>query len=118
MEEQFERDLENPETWDFENPEVKEPTKAPRVVFSVAFRREDFITVSEYAERMGKKTSEFIREAALEKATGRSPQIWIHYFNGTHPVWGGSYLPGITRVLATNIKNIKQPADEGVTTSA
>lgn len=34
---------------------------------SVAFSRDDFIAVAEYAERHGMKTSEFIRRATLER---------------------------------------------------
>ncbi|MBI2303672.1 MAG: hypothetical protein HYU86_02865 [Chloroflexi bacterium] len=78
MSKERERELEKAETWDFEQPEVREPVKAPRVVVSVAFRREDFAQVSEYAERVGKRISQFIREVAIEKATGRDVGISVH----------------------------------------
>ncbi|MDP2952738.1 MAG: hypothetical protein Q8O76_05435, partial [Chloroflexota bacterium] len=101
MNEKLERELENSQNWDYERPEVKEPVKLPRVVVSVAFRRDDFAQVSEYAERLGKKVSEFIREAAIEKVTGqdRGEEAYI---------WGGGTLwirqmPPSTRALASQI---------------
>lgn len=67
-------DLENAENWDFEKAEKREPAKRARVVVSVPFSREDFERVATKAEELGKRTSEFIREAALDKATGSSSE--------------------------------------------
>jgi hypothetical protein len=64
-------ELEKPESWDYERPQTKKPVKASRVVVSVPFRGDDFWSVSECAERAGKKTSVFIREAAIDKAKGQ-----------------------------------------------
>jgi len=61
-------DLLNPEAWDIESAEVLPATPKPRAVVSVAFSREDFNVVTNAAESLGVKTSEFIREAALDKA--------------------------------------------------
>ena len=63
-----ERDLENPEHWDYERGEKRPGVKGARAVVSVAFGREDFDRVVACAEHLGKKTSEFIREAAVDKA--------------------------------------------------
>lgn len=71
-------------SWDYEHAETREPVKSPRVVVSVAFRWDDFQRVAQYAERAGKKTSEFIREAAIDRATGR----------GTESVWQLTSSPG------------------------
>ncbi len=98
MEKKPENDLENPESWDYDNLQTKEPVKSPRVVVSVAFPREDFITVSQCAERLGKKTSEFIREAALEKAKNRGLEIMVYDFGSTGSLWFERNLPSSTRV--------------------
>jgi hypothetical protein len=60
-------ELENEDHWNFDTAEVRRGVVRSRAVVSVAFAREDFQRVSEYAELQGKRTSEFIREAALEK---------------------------------------------------
>jgi hypothetical protein len=98
MKKKPENDLENPENWDFDKLETREPVKSPRVVVSVAFPHEGFITVSQYAERLGKKTSEFIREAALEKAKNRGLEIIVCDFGSTGPLWFERNLPSSTRV--------------------
>ena len=59
--------LEDPEQWDWEHAEVHLPVKSPRVVLSVAFPSQHFEIVARCAEQMGKKLSEFVREAALER---------------------------------------------------
>ncbi len=110
MKKKLEQELENPENWDFEHAETKEPFKAPRVVVSVAFRNKDFATVSNYAERMGKKVSEFIREAALNTATGKSSTIVIRASGSTGTIWCGNNLPSSTKVQTFEIKReIKEP---------
>jgi len=98
MERKLENDLENQETWDYNNLEIKEPVKSPRVVMSVAFPHEDFLIVSKYAESLGKKTSEFIREAALEKSKSRGLEITISDFGSSGSLWFGRNLPSSTRV--------------------
>ncbi len=62
-----ERELQDESNWDFEQAETRPPTRSNRVVVSVAFARQDFEEVAEYAESVNMKTSEFIRTAALEK---------------------------------------------------
>jgi hypothetical protein len=93
-----EDELEKIENWDFDNPELREPVKAPRVVVSVAFSHENFKKVSQYAEQLGKKTSEFIREASLEKATSRGIEIMISDFGSTGSLWFEKNLPSSTLV--------------------
>lgn len=53
--------------WDLDAAEARRGVAKPRAVVSVAFARDDFDRVSECAEQQGKKTSEFIREAAMDK---------------------------------------------------
>jgi hypothetical protein len=59
-----EQELQSAETWE-EQGETRPPVKSPRAIVSVAFGRDDFERVAEYARRHGLKTSEFIRQAAL-----------------------------------------------------
>jgi hypothetical protein len=69
-------ELERLDTWDTDNVEVRQPQKPSRVVFSVAFKRDDFDLILKYAEFCGMKTSEFIREAAIEKALGQGELLF------------------------------------------
>ncbi len=59
--------LESPEQWDLEHAELHPPVKNARVILSVAFPSQHFQIVARCAEQMGKKLSEFVREAALER---------------------------------------------------
>ena len=86
----MEKQLEDEQSWDFDAAVVGVPPKLSRVVCSVAFQRREFDLVAAYAERVGKKTSQFIREAAMEKAaggpgpaasmyaSGSAGTIWVH----------------------------------------
>jgi len=115
MNKKSEHDLENPESWDFDHLEVREPVKSPRVVVSVAFPRESYNTVSQYAELLGKKTSEFIREAALQKAKTRGLEMTVHDYGSTGSLWFEKNLPSNTR-LYTQVK--EQEMHETVVTSS
>lgn len=76
MNEEEVRALENPEYWAFERAERRAGRKKDaRAVVSVAFPSGEFEQVARAAERAGQKTSQFIREAALEKAGLREVAI-------------------------------------------
>ena len=66
MPEDKELDLQDESTWDYDNAEVRPASQSNRVVVSVAFARQDFQRVVEYAESVNMRTSEFIRTAALD----------------------------------------------------
>jgi hypothetical protein len=108
------RKLEQAETWDFEQPVAHAPVKASRVVVSVAFRREDFDQVSAYAEQAGKKVSEFIREAAIEKAIGQRTSTLAHGSGSVGTTWWADRTP-VTRVVAYGL-SVKSRTDESATT--
>ena len=57
------KDLEKPQSWDFNSVDVHQPVKNPRAVVSVAFSRGDYEIVARGAESSGQRVSEFIREA-------------------------------------------------------
>jgi hypothetical protein len=107
-------ELEMAETWDFEQPIVREPVKVSRVVVSVAFRREDFARVSAYAEQVGKKVSEFIREAAIEQAAGQRTSTLVHGSGSAGTTWWADRTP-ITRVNIYGL-SVKPLMEETATT--
>ena len=61
-------ELEREDTWDDDKAELQRPTPNPRMVVSVAFRRMDYELVAAGAERDGKRASQYIREAAIDRA--------------------------------------------------
>ena len=69
MQEQEEQVLSNVETWDIDQVVVSPGVQKPRAVVSVSFNRADFERVVHAAHQSAMKTSEFIRNASLEKAT-------------------------------------------------
>jgi hypothetical protein len=77
-------ELEREDQWDFDAAEARTGAKS-RAVVSVAFSREDFERVSECAEARNMRTSEFIREAALEKATHSSSASTLTYSSSWGP---------------------------------
>jgi hypothetical protein len=106
---QLEHDLEKTDTWVFEKSETRGPVKSSRVIVSVAFSREDFTTISEYAKRAGKKTSEFIRQSSLEKATGQGLKTSVSTSGSTGVLWLGNHLPSFTLLHTNNIeRNIEE----------
>ncbi len=70
-------ELQSPESWDDDEGEVRPPVKSPRAVVSVGFSRGDFQEVAEQARRQGMKTSEFIRQAALDRIRSRTPSLGV-----------------------------------------
>jgi hypothetical protein len=106
-------ELKKAETWDFEKPEVREPVKYSRAVVSVAFRRDDFTQVSEFAGRIGKRTSEFIREAAIEKATGQGAWTVVYGSGSAGSLWWAGQIP--TNTLASG-SQVEYPEEALVAT--
>ncbi len=66
------KELQDPESWGDEEGEMRPPVKSSRAIVSVAFSRDDFQRVAECAQGHGTKTSEFIRNAVLEKVAKRN----------------------------------------------
>ena len=59
--------------WDYENAEVRPGRKNPSAVYSVRFPKAEIAAIRAAAKAAGMSTSEFIREAAREKAEGGVP---------------------------------------------
>jgi hypothetical protein len=56
--------------------------KSPRAIVSVAFSREDFEHVADYAKRHGMKVSELIRKATLDQITPDQPRAVVTSVTG------------------------------------
>lgn len=69
MDDQELLDLQNPETWADDEGEVRTSVVAPRVVLAVAFTADDFEQIARAARQRGVKTTEFVRDAAMSRAT-------------------------------------------------
>ncbi len=67
------KELQDPETWESTENDTRAPATSGRAVVSVAFSRSDFELVSETARDAGMKTSAFIRDAAIRRASDTTP---------------------------------------------
>jgi len=65
--------LESPEEWDFERAEAMPSADRPLVVIAVTFDRDEFMFVSEQAERAGMRLTDFVRAAALGRLPSHQP---------------------------------------------
>ena len=63
--------LEETTTWDADRAERHPPARRRRAVVSVPFEPAAFERIAACAERDGKRLTDFVREAALEKAALR-----------------------------------------------
>jgi len=97
-----ELDLQDESNWDFDQAETRPPTRSNRVVVSVAFARQDFEEVAEYAESVNMKTSEFIRTAALEKLGSQAEASGISCsVSNAGFLISGSHIGSSTQVLSS-----------------
>ena len=65
-------ELQDPANWDYEHAEPFPGTELPHAVVAVRLSGEDFVRVAKQAERAGLKVTEFIRDAALDRAAQES----------------------------------------------
>lgn len=72
-----EEDLQNPDNWDFEQAEEQLPVRRARAVVSVAFSRDDFERIADFAESNDMKISEMIRNAALDRVSDRVRTVYL-----------------------------------------
>jgi hypothetical protein len=59
------RELQDPDSWDWEQGEVHGPAVNPTAVVSIRFTREEFERVATAAERSGRKLTQYVHDAAL-----------------------------------------------------
>ena len=70
--------LQDDSEWDFEAGERQRAPRGHRAVVSVGFKTADFTLVSEAARERDQPVSQFIREAALDRARERAAQTVSH----------------------------------------
>jgi len=66
--------LKDEDEWDFEAAERQRAPRGRRAIVSVGFKPADFALVSEAAERRDRPLSQFIREAAIDRARGHDAE--------------------------------------------
>lgn len=92
-------ELENLDSWDVEHAQLRPPVKPSRLVVSVSFPRKDFEQISKHAELIGKKISQFIRDAAIEKTLPQQDFLLLSSFSGSLGAsWLTEQLPTFTIV--------------------
>ena len=79
-------DVEDSQNWDLENPVKAGPVKNRRTVVSVSFPSSALQVVAAAADEAGLSTSQFIREAALAKASPAYVEAAMSWAGGTAPV--------------------------------
>lgn len=80
-------ELEKEENWDFDRAEQKPGRRARRAVVSVAFNRDDFELVTEYAEQTGRKLSGLLREAILNQIDAERKPLTTERLDVTEGLW-------------------------------
>jgi hypothetical protein len=98
-------ELERGDAWEDEPFMVQQPRKPGRAVVSVALAREDFALVARIARENGMKTSEFIREAALDRARGTESSRFVPEVTITN---GGFRTGTVTEA----VRSVKLTVDE------
>ena len=76
-------DPEDSQNWDMNKPTKSGPIKNRRTVVSVSFPSSDFQVVAAAANEAGLTTSQFIREAALAKASPVYAEAVVSWAGGT-----------------------------------
>ena len=80
-------DLQRAENWDFDRAEQKPGRRDRRAVVSVAFNRDDFELVTEYAEETGRKLSGLLREAILNQIDAERKPLTTEPLDVTEGLW-------------------------------
>ena len=115
-------ELEDPQNWDWDNATKGRPTRTARAIVSVGFPGVDFDRVSLAAEHDGKKTSQFIREAAVERASsilGHAGSVAHIALNGgdQNASFVVASITGITGPTGPAFAGVHAPTGEPVTAS-
>ena len=70
-----ERELMDPETWDWDNPVEAVIAENPRVSFQIAVTLEEHKQIAAAARAKGLSTPAFIKQAALEATRAKTPEL-------------------------------------------
>ena len=69
-----ERELMDPESWDWSSAEVGEPAPNAGAILQVRFEREEFFALARLAREEGIGPVEFLRRTALDRIAAASPR--------------------------------------------
>lgn len=86
MTEQQATDREDTQNYELDKPVKSGPVKKRRTVVSVSFPSRTFQAVSEAADEAGVSTSQFIREAAIAKASPVYAEVVVSWAGSSAPV--------------------------------
>ena len=100
-------DLEDSRSWHSDSPEKSGLVRNRRTVVSVSFPSGDFQVVAAAAHEAGLSTSQFIREAAMAKASPAHPEAGISWAGGT-----ASVVIHIPLRRTTLVANTREPKVE------
>jgi hypothetical protein len=95
-------ELQASDFWDQESVQEVIPAKKRRAIVSVAFSRDEFARVTNTAKALNKRTSEFIRDAALSASDGSD--------SFTSARWKGFHLEGTITILIPDENFPESPA--------
>ena len=99
-------EIEKLDNWDVDKADVKLPVKPSRVVVSVSFQRDDFELVSKHAALLGIKTSQFIRDAVIERTLKQSsPVLFSTCSFSLGASWLTDQMPPITLVSGKQVEH-------------
>ena len=106
-------ELEKLDSWDVQKPEVRPPIKPSRLVVSVSFQRNEFDQISKHAELIGKKTSQFIRDAAIAQTLPQVDFLFSYSFSGSLGTsWLTEQLPTYTAVSGNEQQYLQEQLSE------
>ena len=111
MTEKQNSNLEDSRNWNLNNPTKSGPVRNRRTVVSVSFPSRDFQVVAAAADEVGITTSQFIREAAIAKASPVYAEVVVSWAGGTPQLLkspGSSY----STLIQTSIEAFQHTADE------
>jgi hypothetical protein len=102
--------LSDPEEWDFDAAEGRQPVRRARAIVSVAFAADDFDLVNGAARARGLRTSEFIRESALRAARGGVEYVSPTVGSSGASSYAGDVEPARTASSAEEVVVSETPA--------
>lgn len=105
-------DLEDSQSWDLDNPVKSGPVKNRRTVVSVSLPSSVYQIVAAAAEEAGLSTSQFIREAAIAKASPAYAESVISWAGCTDPVVAHLY-PSCTTLAQASVESPVEYTIEG-----
>ena len=106
-------DLEDARSWDLDNPEKSGPVKKRRTVVSVSLPSDVFQAVAAAAQEAGLSTSQFIREAAVARASPAHVEADVWWAGSS-----GSVVSYLSPRSTTCVRNADEPLKQFIAENA